>query len=61
MSRAETQMPTKSFRWDGEDDFVDTLRELQSSGYIPENVSRSEAMRAVLDNWSENPDTTIFK
>lgn len=60
MSKARTEMPTTSFRWGGESEFVDTLETLQEEGELPEGVSRSQAMRAVLDAWTEDPDTSIL-
>jgi hypothetical protein len=58
MSKAE--MPTTSFRWDGSGDFDEALEELAEQGELPVGVSRSEAMRAVLNAWADDPDPSVF-
>jgi len=55
--------PTKSVRWDPDDeaDFVATLRQLQAEGKIPQDIEQSEAIRRVLNGWAENPESSYFQ
>jgi hypothetical protein len=49
---AQSQTPTVSFRWGRSDELDEQL---------PEDVHRSEAMRAILDDWIDNPDESVLE
>lgn len=52
-----------NFRWDDDkrNQFVTTLRKLQAEGDIDPNLNKSEAIRAVLEHWAENPDPDVIE
>jgi len=63
MSKVEERPRTTSFRWrpSAEDEFIAVVEELQESGEIPDNLSRSEAIRRVLNGWSEDPKSDYLR
>lgn len=59
MSKVEERPRTTSFRWkpSREEDFLEAVENFQEQGEVPEGLSRSEAIRRVLNSWSEDPDS----
>lgn len=53
-----SEMNPISFKWEKDeyDEFRRTLSRLKAEGELDPGVTRSEAMRKILENWAENPD-----
>jgi len=55
-------MRTVTFKWDEDtyEEFRQAFVQLQAQGEIPTDMTRSEAIRAILEDWMENPDAEIL-
>lgn len=51
------------FDWDQEryDEFRRKFAQLQGEGEIDPDLTRSDALRAILEDWLEDPDPTVMK
>jgi ATP-dependent Clp protease ATP-binding subunit ClpA len=52
-----------SFKWNEEEyeDFRKALAQLQADGKVDPAVNRSEAIRRLLENWSDDPDPELLQ
>lgn len=63
MAQTQREKSTTSFRWDPEDEdrFIEALEQLQDQGEVTDAIGRSDAMRLVLNNFSEDPDPSMLR
>ena len=56
-----SQKAKVSFDWEQEkyDEFRRTIAQLQAAGDLDTDTNRSEVIRAILENWVDDPDTDI--
>jgi len=57
-----TELTTVTFKWEEEtyEDFKQTFVQMQADGEIPNDMTRSELIREILEDWMENPDSAVL-
>ncbi|WP_435332859.1 hypothetical protein [Haloarchaeobius sp. TZWWS8] len=55
-------LTTVTFKWDEEEyeDFKQAIIQLQANGDLDSDVTRSEVIRAILEDWKEDPSPQVF-